>query len=89
MTELTSERWATDGGHRAIDQYAFSLFIGSGALDRHLRRSRLAYRKRQLKLVDRLTSEIPGAKVEGIAGLGCISSFVFPTARVRPMSSHV
>lgn len=67
MTELTRERWATDGGHRAIDQYAFSLFIGSGALDRHLRRSRQAYRSRQLKLVDRLTSEIPEAKVDGIA----------------------
>jgi GntR family transcriptional regulator/MocR family aminotransferase len=67
MTELTRERWATDGGHRAIDQYAFSLFISSGALDRHLRRSRQAYRNRQLQLVDRLTLAIPDARVDGIA----------------------
>jgi GntR family transcriptional regulator/MocR family aminotransferase len=67
MTELTRELWATDGGHRAIDQHAFSLFISSGALDRHLRRSRQAYRARQLKLVDRLTSEIPDARIDGIA----------------------
>jgi GntR family transcriptional regulator/MocR family aminotransferase len=67
MTELTLERWATDAGHRAIDQYAFAEFIANGSLDRHLRRSRQVYRRRQLELVDRLKQGISGASIEGIA----------------------
>ena len=70
-TELTAsiarERWATDAGHRAIDQRAFAAFIDSGDLDRHLRRTRQVYRRRRDLLVEELTREIPGAEIEGIA----------------------
>jgi GntR family transcriptional regulator/MocR family aminotransferase len=67
VDELAQERWATDAGHRAIDQRAFSLFVTKGHLDRHLRRTRQAYRRRRDKFVSALTSRIPDGSIEGIA----------------------
>jgi GntR family transcriptional regulator/MocR family aminotransferase len=67
MEELGRERWATDAGHRAIDQRAFAAFITRGDLDRHVRRTRQAYRIRRDRLVSALTSRISDVSIEGIA----------------------
>jgi GntR family transcriptional regulator/MocR family aminotransferase len=50
----------------ALDQLALSELITSGALDRHVRRSRLRYRRRRDELLARL-STVPAIRVEGIA----------------------
>jgi GntR family transcriptional regulator/MocR family aminotransferase len=63
---IARERWATDAGHRAIDQWAFAAFIDSGDLDRHLRRTRRVYRRRRDLLVEALRREIPDAEIAGI-----------------------
>lgn len=63
---IARERWATDAGHRAIDQWAFAAFIDSGNLDRHLRRTRQVYRQRRDLLVDVLEREIPRGEIAGI-----------------------
>ncbi|MBK5232853.1 MAG: PLP-dependent aminotransferase family protein [Thermoleophilia bacterium] len=64
---VARERWATDGGHRAIDQRAFVEFILSGDLDRHLRQTRHIYRTRRDRLVKALESAVPDGEIKGIA----------------------
>jgi GntR family transcriptional regulator / MocR family aminotransferase len=51
----------------AIGQLTLAQFIASGAYDRHLRRSRLAYRRRPDRLLVALDREVPGVRVTGIA----------------------
>ena len=51
----------------ALDQLALAEFIASGGYDRHVRRSRLAYRRRRDRLVAALRREVPHVRVTGIA----------------------
>ena len=61
------------GGPGALEQLTLAEFITSGAYDRHVRRSRLAYRKRRDSLVAALRRRVPAARVTGIvAGLHAI-----------------
>ena len=55
------------GGPSALDQLTMAEFILSGAYDRHVRRSRLAYRARRDKLVTALEQRVPAARASGIA----------------------
>ncbi len=58
------------GGPSSVDQLTMAEFIASGAYDRHVRRSRLAYRARRDKFVAALQRHVPEARVTGIvAGL--------------------
>jgi len=58
------------GGPSALDQLTMAEFIASGAYDRHVRRSRLAYRERRDKLVVMLERQVPEVRTTGIvAGL--------------------
>jgi GntR family transcriptional regulator / MocR family aminotransferase len=50
-----------------IDQLTLAEMIRSGAYDRHVRRSRLAYRRRRDRLVAELRRRAPRARVSGIA----------------------
>jgi GntR family transcriptional regulator/MocR family aminotransferase len=50
-----------------IDQLALAEMITSGAYDRHVRRSRLAYRHRRDRLVGMLETQAPRVRVTGIA----------------------
>jgi GntR family transcriptional regulator / MocR family aminotransferase len=50
-----------------IDQLTLAELIRSGAYDRHIRRSRLAYRRRRDRLVTALGRRAPQARVSGIA----------------------
>jgi GntR family transcriptional regulator/MocR family aminotransferase len=51
----------------ALDQLALAELIVSGAYDRHVRRSRLAYRRRRDRLVAALRQQAPEVRVTGIA----------------------
>ncbi|OSC75726.1 PLP-dependent aminotransferase family protein [Streptomyces sp. WA6-1-16] len=50
-----------------IDQDAFSRFLTSGSYDRHLRASRLRYKRRRDRLLRELAAHLPGAAVGGAA----------------------
>ncbi|NUW04156.1 PLP-dependent aminotransferase family protein [Streptomyces sp. CAI 127] len=50
-----------------IDQDAFSRFVTSGSYDRHLRASRLRYKRRRDHLLRELAAQLPGAAVGGAA----------------------
>ncbi|HEY9412117.1 MAG TPA: PLP-dependent aminotransferase family protein [Jiangellaceae bacterium] len=53
-----------------IDQLALADLVDSGAYDRHVRRSRLHYRRRRDRLTTALAERAPGVRVRGIsAGL--------------------
>ena len=57
-------------GPSTFDQLTMAEFIASGGYDRHVRRSRLAYRRRRDKLVTALRQHVPRASITGVgAGL--------------------
>ena len=51
----------------AIDQLTLAELIGSGAYDRHIRRSRLSYRRRRDRLLTTVGQRVPHAHITGIA----------------------
>jgi GntR family transcriptional regulator/MocR family aminotransferase len=54
----------------ALEQLTLAEFIGSGGYDRHVRRSRLVYRRRRDQLITTIGRQVPGAELTGIsAGL--------------------
>jgi GntR family transcriptional regulator / MocR family aminotransferase len=69
---VTEARTIT-GGPGAGDQLTLAELIASGAYDRHVRRARIAYRRRRDVLVGALAEHVPEARVEGIvAGLHAV-----------------
>jgi GntR family transcriptional regulator/MocR family aminotransferase len=64
---LTATKRLSDGHTGVLEQMALAEFIGSGAYDRHIRRSRLRYRRRRDRLVGMLAERSPEVKVTGIA----------------------
>jgi GntR family transcriptional regulator/MocR family aminotransferase len=60
-------RWGVDLGASALDQLALAELLRSGALDRHLRRTRQAYAAKRAVLLDALARELPAARVTGVA----------------------
>ena len=55
------------GGPDAVAQLTLAELIRAGAYDRHVRRSRLAYRRRRDRLLSTLSREAPRVRVDGIA----------------------
>ena len=51
----------------SLDQLALAEFIASGAYDRHVRRVRLAYRRRRDRLIAGLHRQAPDVRVTGLA----------------------
>jgi GntR family transcriptional regulator/MocR family aminotransferase len=64
---IAEEKARDDLGTPVVEQLALADFIERGELDRHLRASRLEYRRRRDALVDGLARELPAARVGGIA----------------------
>jgi GntR family transcriptional regulator / MocR family aminotransferase len=67
VDEVAAAKALADRHSSAIDQLVLADFIATGAYDRHLRRARLAYRRRRDRLVAALERHAPGARVAGIA----------------------
>jgi GntR family transcriptional regulator/MocR family aminotransferase len=81
-----------DRGAPLLDQLALADLIGSGELDRHLRRTRRRYRSRRDALLQAVASDLPGAQVRGVAA-GLHAVVVLPagadeSATVRTAAQH-
>jgi GntR family transcriptional regulator/MocR family aminotransferase len=58
-----------------VDQLTMARFIDSGSYDRHIRRARLAYRRRRDRLVAALRRQLPTAGIGGAAaGMHLVTS---------------
>ena len=70
-TELTAEvarlKFEEDLGSPALDQLAYADFLYRGELDRHLRRTRLHYRRRRDVLIASLRRHLPALRIQGVA----------------------
>jgi GntR family transcriptional regulator/MocR family aminotransferase len=64
---LVAAKTLVDRQTGVIDQLTLAELIGSGAYDRHVRRSRLVYRRRRDRLISALRRSAPKARVSGIA----------------------
>jgi GntR family transcriptional regulator / MocR family aminotransferase len=67
VDEVVAAKRLADRNSSAIDQLVLAEFIGSGAYDRHIRRSRLIYRRRRDRLVATLQRQAPRVRISGIA----------------------
>jgi GntR family transcriptional regulator / MocR family aminotransferase len=68
LTEAVASVKARSDAHTSsFEQLTLAEFITSGAYDRHVRRVRLAYRRRRDRLVAALAAHAPGVRVTGIA----------------------
>jgi GntR family transcriptional regulator / MocR family aminotransferase len=68
LTEAVASAKARSDAHTSsFEQLTLAEFITSGAYDRHVRRARLAYRRRRDRLVAALARHTPGVRVTGIA----------------------
>ena len=65
---LCEARAGTDiGSTSALDQLALVAMLATGAYDRHLRRTRLEYRRRRQALLNALAQHMPDMQVLGVA----------------------
>ena len=64
---LAAEKDRTDRGSPSIEQAALADLVARGDLDRHLRRTRLRYRRRRDALVAALAENAPQVRVGGAA----------------------
>jgi GntR family transcriptional regulator/MocR family aminotransferase len=67
VTEIVETRRLVDLHTAVVDQLTMAEFIRSGRYDRHVRRSRLAYKRRRDKLVSSLAQHAPYATILGLA----------------------
>jgi GntR family transcriptional regulator/MocR family aminotransferase len=67
LDEVVAARLLGDRQSSVIDQLTLAEFITSGGYDRHVRRSRLTYRRRRDRLVEALARSAPHVTVTGIA----------------------
>ncbi|HEU4369532.1 MAG TPA: PLP-dependent aminotransferase family protein [Methylomirabilota bacterium] len=67
VAEVTRIKRREDLGSPALDQLAYADFLDRGELDRHLRRTRLHYRRRRDILVAALRRHAPGLRLHGVA----------------------
>jgi GntR family transcriptional regulator / MocR family aminotransferase len=68
LTAAVADAKAQADAHTSsFEQLTLAEFITSGAYDRHIRRTRLAYRRRRDQLVAALAWHAPGVRITGIA----------------------
>lgn len=67
VDDVVAAKTLAERNSSAIDQLILADFIVSGAYDRHVRRSRLIYRRRRDRLVATLRRHAPQVRISGIA----------------------
>jgi GntR family transcriptional regulator / MocR family aminotransferase len=67
VDDVTAAKARADAHTGSVEQLTLAEFIDSGRYDRHIRRSRLAYRRRRDRLVSELARHAPEVRVTGIA----------------------
>lgn len=65
--DVAAAKARADAHTGCVEQLALAEFIDSGRYDRHIRRSRLAYRRRRDRLVSELARNTPEVRLTGIA----------------------
>jgi len=66
-TGVRRAKLEADRGSPVLDQLALTDFLNRGELDRHLRKTRLIYRKRRDELMDALRTRLPHLRAHGVA----------------------
>ena len=67
VADLVAAKARDDLGTPVVEQLALADFVERGELDRHLRRTRVVYRRRRDRLVEALGRHLPEAEPAGIA----------------------
>ncbi len=67
IDDVVAAKVLADRNTSAVDQLALAELISSGAYDRHIRRSRLVYRRRRDRLVAAHRRHVPEVRASGIA----------------------
>ncbi|WP_425830386.1 PLP-dependent aminotransferase family protein [Streptomyces fractus] len=67
LDEVVAAKGYTDWSCGVLDQLTLAEFLESGAYDRHVRASRLRYRRRRDQLVSALAERAPAVRATGIA----------------------
>jgi GntR family transcriptional regulator/MocR family aminotransferase len=67
VDEVGEAKRIADGHTSTFEQLTLAEFLTSGGYDRHVRRCRLAYRRRRDRLVAALDRDAPGVRVTGVA----------------------
>lgn len=67
LDEVVAAKTLADWHSSTLDQLTLAEFLASGGYGRHVRRSRLAYRRRRDRLVAALQRHVPRARITGIA----------------------
>lgn len=64
---VATEKGFADGGSPTLEQLVLADLIERGDLDRHLRRTRTAHRRRREALAQALAEHLPEARIRGVA----------------------
>ncbi len=67
LDDVVAAKERADRHTGALEQLALAELIDSGAYDRHIRRSRLAYRRRRDRLIAALRRHAPQVEITGVA----------------------
>jgi GntR family transcriptional regulator/MocR family aminotransferase len=67
VEDVTAAKVLADRQTSSMDQLTFAELISSGAYDRHVRRCRMAYRRRRERLVTELRVRAPRVRMTGVA----------------------
>jgi GntR family transcriptional regulator/MocR family aminotransferase len=67
VEDVVAAKEDADRQSGTLEQLALAELLASGAYDRHVRRSRLGYRRRRDRLVAALRREAPAVRVTGVA----------------------
>jgi len=85
---VTAQKTLADHGSPTIDQLALARLIEGGDYDRHLRQARRRYRARRDALVEALATNLPEARVTGVAaGLHAIVRLGRPVDGMQLMTA--
>ncbi len=67
IDEVVAAKEVSGGANGTLEQLTLAGFIESGGYDRHIRQSRLAYRRRRDRLIAALRLDAPAVRLTGIA----------------------
>ncbi|WP_028059678.1 MocR-like pyridoxine biosynthesis transcription factor PdxR [Candidatus Solirubrobacter pratensis] len=67
VDDVVGAKLRADRNSSALDQLVLAELIASGGYDRHVRRARLAYRRRRDRLVAALRRDAPRVRIAGVA----------------------
>jgi len=67
VADVARAKLNADRGSPALDQLALADFLDRGELDRHVRKTRLIYRRRRDRLVTALATHLPHLQPRGVA----------------------